>query len=197
MADFNIPSTESRAEIEVKKSSFIAYARHTKGLAEAKSFIHQLKDKYPDARHHCYAYVAGSPNDSNLYGFSDDNEPSGTAGMPIFTHLKHSNIGEITLVVVRYFGGTKLGTGGLARAYGDAAKAVLEVLPLKQYIAMEEVLLTLDFALEADVRKRISDAGGCVVNVEYAEKVAILANVPLQADLALPYSVSCVSTSTM
>jgi uncharacterized YigZ family protein len=197
MSDFNIPVQESRTEIEVKKSNFIAYARHTKGLVEAKAFIHELKDKYPDARHHCYAYVAGSPNDSNLYGFSDDNEPSGTAGMPIFTHLKHSNIGEITLVVVRYFGGTKLGTGGLARAYGDAAKAVLEILPTQPYIDMTEMILTLDFALEAEIRKRISDVDGEILDVQYGEKVRIKANIPNKTKLTLPYSVSCVSASTI
>lgn len=197
MPDFLIPENEAHAETEVKKSQFIAYAKHTQGVSEAKQYIHSLREKYPDARHHCYAYVAGSPNDSNQYGFSDDNEPSGTAGMPIFTHLKHSGLGEVTLVVVRYFGGTKLGTGGLARAYGDAAKAVLEILPKQTYIAMKSLILEFSFALEADVRKRIEDVNGIIKDVSYSQQVKMEIEAPENSDLGLPYSVSCTSKSTI
>ncbi|CAA2929418.1 IMPACT family member YigZ [Arsenophonus endosymbiont of Bemisia tabaci Q2] len=100
---------------------------HTDGIAEAKIFIQTIKHKYPDARHHCSAYVAGRPDDCQKLGFSDDGEPTGTAGKPTITQLS-SHIGEITLVVVRYFGGIKLGTGGLVRAYGNSVEHALNLL---------------------------------------------------------------------
>lgn len=196
-ASFFIPAKTVSTEIEVKRSRFIAYLSHTHGSAQAKAFIADLKEKYPDARHHCYGFVAGSPNDSNQYGFSDDGEPSGTAGMPIFNHLKHKDIGEVCIVVVRYFGGTKLGTGGLARAYGDAAKAVLEIAELKSYIAMEAITLELDFSQEQLVRKIISEADGEITGVEYGSNIVLTAKVPLNAELNLPYSVVRASESTM
>ncbi len=189
MADYDIPAHTTQCEIEVKKSRFIAFAAHTPGMQAAKDFIQSLKDTYPDARHHCYGFKAGKPTDSNLYGFSDDNEPSGTAGMPIFSHLQHSNLGEITIVVVRYFGGTKLGTGGLARAYGDAAKAVLEALPVKQFVEMEAMTLIVDFAEEAHIRTLITNAKGNVLEAHYSSQVTLNVEVPRGADLNLPYSV--------
>lgn len=199
MAEYLIPAQDAHAEVIVKRSEFLAFARHTEGTEEAKAFIHSLKNQYPDARHHCYAYIAGKPTDSNLYGFSDDNEPSGTAGMPIFTHLKHSQVGEVTLVVVRYFGGTKLGTGGLARAYGDAARQVLIKLETKKRIKMELITLNTSFELEAEVRKCIENAQGKILNVIYSEKVRLECSVPAHviSNLRLPYSVSVEDKSSI
>ncbi|MFT6259833.1 MAG: putative YigZ family protein [Crocinitomicaceae bacterium] len=177
-------------EYQVKRSRFIAFADHTKGIKSAKSFLHKLKANFPDARHHCYGFVAGHPNESSLYGFSDDNEPSGTAGMPIFTHLKHSGIGEISVVVVRYFGGTKLGTGGLARAYSEATKQVLEKLETSVFIETKKIVISCDFASEAGVRNKIKSVKGSVVNVKYLDNVKLTCLVPVNCELNLPYSVN-------
>ena len=196
MASYRIPAEQCEAEIEVKRSQFLGFAAHTPGLEAAKNFIQTLKDRFPDARHHCYGFMAGAPWDSNQYGFSDDNEPSGTAGMPIFSHLKHNNIGEVTIVIVRYFGGTKLGTGGLARAYSDATKATLEALTLCDFIEMEKVEITCEFSQEAQIRKSINDVGGKVLDSQYAHEVTISAKIPLGQPLALPYSVNA-SRSTI
>ncbi len=197
MLNYHIPTQLKSVEIEVKRSRFIAYAQHIQGIVDAKLFIQSLKDKYPDARHHCHAFIGGAPNNSNLYGFSDDGEPSGTAGMPIFTHLKHSGLGEVIIVIVRYFGGTKLGTGGLARAYGDAAKQILQKINTQEFIAMEEVYLTMSFALEAQVRKELRVIGGSVKEVSYGHKVHITAEKPIQNPLSLPYSVEVSPESTI
>ena len=188
MANYQIPIGTHQCEIEVKRSRFIAYATHTSDVESAKDFIHSLKEKYPDARHHCYGFMASAPWNSNGYGFSDDNEPSGTAGMPIFSHLKHNNIGEITIVVVRYFGGTKLGTGGLSRAYSEAAKKVLEGLKLKEHVEMRILDIKIDFAQEADIRHKIQEAQGNILNAAYGEKVTLTVEVPFNANLNLPYS---------
>ena len=117
--------------------------------------------------------------------------------MPIFTHLKYSELGEITLVVVRYFGGTKLGTGGLARAYGEAAKLALLNLPVNEHICMEELLIELAFAQEAQVRKLLDNAGGRVINAEYNQTVKLTIEVPKSKKIDLPYSVQRLSRSTI
>ena len=197
MTDFDIPSESTHVEIEVKKSRFIAYIAHTSGVESAKQFLAELKTQYPDARHHCYAHIAGHPNDSNQYGFSDDNEPSGTAGMPIFTHLKHSGLGETTIVVVRYFGGTKLGTGGLAIAYGDAAGEALKTVATKRHITKRQLKLTMSFEQESDVRRALASAQGVVLSVAYDQTVNMIIEVPTDVDLKLPYSVEVSTVSAI
>lgn len=112
-------------QTEVKRSKFLAYIAPTSGVAAAKAFVNEIKALHPDANHNCSAYVANRPENSIEIGFSDDGEPSGCAGRPMLNVLQGSGIGEITVVVTRYFGGTKLGTGGMARAYGGAVTAVL------------------------------------------------------------------------
>jgi len=197
MTDYLVPKKQHRCEIEVKRSRFIAYVAHTPGVEAAKSFIQNIKSQYPDARHHCYGFIAGKPSDSNMYGFSDDNEPSGTAGMPIFSHLEHSNIGETTVVVVRYFGGTKLGTGGLARAYGDAAKSVLSEANLVTKVVMETGTITVPFTHEAQVRRVIENQDGRILEANYGTEVQLSVEIPQGIDLALPFQAEWSSDSTM
>lgn len=115
-------------EEEIKKSRFITYLRHTQGLAEAKAFWQEMKVLHPNARHHCWATVAEQPSNSQALGFSDDGEPAGTAGKPMLAALQGSQIGEISAVVVRYYGGILLGTGGLVRAYGGGVQQALKLL---------------------------------------------------------------------
>ena len=197
MTNYRIPSATFHTEIEVKRSRFIAYLAHTKGNVKSKSFIDEIKQQFPDARHHCYAFMAGNPADSKQYGYSDDGEPSGTAGKPMFAHLQHSDIGEICIVVVRYFGGTKLGTGGLARAYSDATKAVIEKAEFKEFIQTKIIKLSMSFALEADVRQKIEVIGGTVLEASYSSEVTLEACIPEEATLDLPYSVVWLSKSAI
>lgn len=189
MASYRIPAAPCSSELEVKRSHFIGFAAHTPSTQSAKEFIQSLKERYPDARHHCYGFITGAPWNSNSYGFSDDNEPSGTAGMPIFSHLKHNNIGEVTIVIVRYFGGTKLGTGGLARAYSEAAKKTLEALKLRDFVEMEMVSYILEFSQEAQIRKIVTESGGEIIEAIYSHNVNLKASIPKSATLVLPYSV--------
>lgn len=124
--EFFIPKNDVIFEEEIKKSRFITYIRHTEGLTQAKAFWTEMKILHPNARHHCWASIAGSHTDSQQYGFSDDGEPSGTAGKPMLNYLLGSGLGEISAVVVRYYGGILLGTGGLVKAYGNGVKQALE-----------------------------------------------------------------------
>jgi len=124
-APYQVLAAPLMVQTEVKRSKFLAYIAPTQGVASAKAFVAKIKQLHPDASHNCWAFVAQRPENSIDIGFSDDGEPSGCAGRPMLNVLQGSNIGEITVVVSRYFGGTKLGTGGMARAYGGAVNAVL------------------------------------------------------------------------
>ena len=124
-----ILTKEQQAEIIVKKSRFIAIARICRSIDDVKSIVEQTRSLYPDANHVVHAAVV-----DNQFSFSDDKEPKGTAGRPAFEVLKGSGISCICVLVVRYFGGTLLGTGGLVKAYGDAVKLVLENIETEEYI---------------------------------------------------------------
>ena len=134
MAEYLIPKSAVVFEEEIKKSRFITYLQHTEGLEQAKAFWAEIKAQHPNARHHCWAAVAGRPTDSQQLGFSDDGDPAGTAGKPMLSALQGSQIGEISAVVVRYYGGILLGTGGLVRAYGNGVQQALKLLETERKV---------------------------------------------------------------
>ena len=113
-------------ELEIKKSKFIGHVGHSSDRQQAMDFIASIKTLHPQASHNCWAFQAGPPGSSQVIGCSDDGEPHGTAGKPILNVLMHAKVGEIAVVVTRYYGGIKLGTGGLARAYSESAKKTIE-----------------------------------------------------------------------
>ncbi|KGQ70459.1 IMPACT family protein [Chelonobacter oris] len=136
-----IPAEATEFSEEIKKSRFITYLQATQGIEQARAFWQQVKRRHPTARHHCWAAVAGRPNDSQQLGFSDDGEPPGTAGKPMLNSLLGSGIGEISAVVVRYYGGIQLGTGGLVRAYGNGVQQALKQLATKEKIERQDFAL--------------------------------------------------------
>ena len=183
MSSYPVIKDDVQIEIEVKRSRFIAFAIRVSGNEHAKQALHTLRERYPDASHHCYAFVSGAPSNSQGYGCSDDGEPSGTAGKPIFARVHHSGIGELLIVVVRYFGGTKLGTGGLVRAYGDAATAVMEQIETQEYVEQKELEITVPYNREGDVRRAIEKLEGEIIDVAYAEQATIKLRIPHDASL--------------
>ena len=118
-----------------QKSRFISRAGCVTSKDEAKLFVHQCRLDYEDAGHYCWAYLLGNPDRASSAAMSDDGEPSGTAGKPILNVLQHKNVGDIMVVVVRYFGGVKLGAGGLVRAYSSSAQLVMDKLKTRIYHA--------------------------------------------------------------
>ena len=134
-----------RVEDTIKRSLFITTMMHTSSVEEARACIQAVKNEYPDASHNCWAYQAGAPLSTACVGMSDDGEPHGTAGKPMLTTLLHSNVGEVACVVTRYFGGTKLGTGGLVRAYSGMVKLGLESLPVCEKITPVHLEIVLDY----------------------------------------------------
>lgn len=178
---YDTPAAEAVAEIEIKKSRFIAHARRSGDRQEAMAWLAELKTAYPDARHHCWAYLLGDPARASSAAMGDDGEPSGTAGKPILNVLQHKGVGDVMLVVVRYFGGIKLGAGGLTRAYGQAAQAVMEVLPVEKREPRTTLTVRCGFAQEQGIRHWLSLHGGQVTGVDYGQDVRMQLDLPQAA----------------
>ncbi|MFK8067337.1 MAG: YigZ family protein [Gammaproteobacteria bacterium] len=178
MTDYKIPAQTTRFEQEIKKSRFIAFATCVESPELAHRFIKDLRTKFPDAGHVCSAFLIGEPGNTTQIGFSDDGEPSGTAGMPMLNVLQHGETGDIVVAVVRYFGGIKLGTGGLARAYSSSVTSVLNIMPLKLKVAMTSITFSASFALEDQIRRVLKSVGVANLNVEYKQELNIECGVP-------------------
>lgn len=161
------------ARLEIKKSDFIAYAYPVHTREQAMFHVEQLKVKYPDARHWCWAYIIGDPDNTTSAGFDDDGEPSGTAGRPILNVLQHKSIGNIIIIVVRYFGGIKLGAGGLTRAYAGSAQAAVDQMQLCPYVAMSQVQIVANFANESQCRYVVESLNGTIDDVAYSKEVLL------------------------
>ncbi|HDN2511470.1 MULTISPECIES: IMPACT family protein [Providencia] len=178
MKPYLIPAETISFTEEIKKSRFITYLAHTEGIEAAKDYIQSIKAQYPDARHHCWAFVAGRPDDSQQLGFSDDGEPTGTAGKPIMAQLLGSQLGEITCVVVRYFGGIKLGTGGLVKAYGNGAQQALKILSTQTKVPQKVFNLVCDYSLINAIEQLLAQVNGVILHSDYNEVVALQITIP-------------------
>ena len=170
---YDIPESSQEVVYEIKKSRFIAVGAHITTKQGAKDFLNTSKQRYPDARHHCWAYQFGPPNMPHSAAMSDDGEPSGTAGKPILNVLKHKDIGDIMIVVTRYFGGIKLGASGLVRAYSHAAQLAIDNLTLKQQVPMLSIAITCDFSQEQTVRHWLSSIHNKNLQAQYLQQVVI------------------------
>lgn len=169
-----IPHAPIEQVYEVKKSRFIARIDYAGNREQALRILEQAKIDYPDARHHCWAYLIGDPKAPKTIAASDDGEPSGTAGKPILNVLQHKNVGDLILVVIRYFGGIKLGAGGLVRAYSSAALLAMDHLPTKEYNEMIMLDVSADFATEQLLRHWLTLHDGKVLSVNYSHQVNLM-----------------------
>jgi len=142
------------AEIVEKRSKFIAHVRPVSSEAEAIEYLNSLKQKYWDARHNVYAYIL---RENNIMRYSDDGEPSGTAGVPVLEILKKEELTDIIVVVTRYFGGILLGTGGLVHAYSKAAKAGVEAAGIVNMILCRKVKIKCDYNLSGKIQYEINE----------------------------------------
>lgn len=158
------------AELEITRSRFLARLRPVTTRDEVHAALDAARAAHPAANHHCFAYQLGSPH-SGEAAMSDDGEPSGTAGRPIFTVLRHQDVGDVLIVVTRYFGGVKLGAGGLVRAYMAAAQAVVAGMETVTAVPMVQVTLSAAFPDEQPVRHFCASQGGRVVEVGYGGDV--------------------------
>jgi uncharacterized YigZ family protein len=169
---YPIPAAQTRVELKVLNSRFIATAAHAPTVDDAKAFIAGMRTEFADANHNVFAYVVGFGATTTL-GASDDGEPGGTAGRPALTVLQGSGLGDVVVVVTRYFGGTLLGTGGLVRAYGDAVRAVLAQLPRTWRIERRTVLVSLLYAQYDSIKRLVAHHNGAVEHEEFGVDVTM------------------------
>ncbi len=163
--------TEYRSEKVIERSRFISTCSHVESEEEARAFLARVRTEFPDATHHCYAFVADTLG--NLMRFSDDGEPQGTAGMPILDALRGKKLYQTAVVVTRYFGGVKLGAGGLVRAYSGAASECLDGAEKRFFEPCARYMLTLGYELSDAVRKYISANGWMLADAQYSDCVRL------------------------
>ncbi len=175
---FLIPALPARTTIEVQRSRFITDVFHADDANKAKESLMAIRREFPDANHHCWAYQLGPPGDTRMIGMSDDGEPHGTAGRPMLNCLIHSEFGEIVAVVTRYFGGTKLGKGGLVRAYTQAVNTGLQALKTKVKIERETLSFSFEYAHLGAIEMLMEETNVVVESKVFSERVSISAQVP-------------------
>jgi len=172
MQRYRIPAERTRVEIQVVNSRFIATAAPVFSVEKARAFIQEIRHEFSDASHNVPAFLVGYGQSVTAH-CSDDGEPSGTAGRPALTVLQGSGLGDIAVVVTRYFGGTKLGTGGLVRAYTDAVKAVLENMRLAEKVPTYTVMLVIPYNLYEQTKLLIQEHQGKILDEEFAADITI------------------------
>jgi uncharacterized YigZ family protein len=175
---------DAEATIEVKRSRFVCTLRRVEHEAAARALVETLRKEHWDARHHCSAFVLGPPP-TPVERSSDDGEPAGTAGAPMLEVLRGHAVSDVAAVVTRWFGGTLLGTGGLARAYADAVRAALDHAGTQRRTLMREHLLRLDHAEAGRVESELRARGVAVLGAEYAARVELRLGVTVEAEARL------------
>ena len=179
MAHHPVPAQETRTEIRVVNSRFITTLAPVFSVEEAKTFIGRIKSEFPDATHNVPAYLIGH-GASVIAHCNDDGEPSGTAGRPMLAVLRGSGLGDVAVVVTRYFGGTKLGTGGLVRAYSDAVREVLAITPRAVKVPTHTVMIAAPYPLFERLRLAIAAHRGVILDQDFAADVTITAQCPVE-----------------
>lgn len=158
-------------EIIINKSRFIGYASPIASEEEAISFIREIKEKHKDATHNVYGYVYGK--ESNIQRFSDDGEPSGTAGIPVLEVIKKEELRNLVVVVTRYFGGTKLGGGGLIRAYTKSAKLAIDSSIIVQNKLFNILLIKTSYSSYGKIENYFLEGAYSVESIDFLEQVEI------------------------
>ena len=166
-----VPARVHRVEQELQKSRFLTTAAPAPTVEEARAFIARVREEFPDATHNCWAYVAGPPGSTAQVGMSDDGEPHGTAGRPMLNALLHGVVGEVAVVVTRYFGGTLLGKGGLVRAYTGCVQQALESLPTLERVPKARLAIEIEYASVDGLRRMLPAHEAELVSEEYAATV--------------------------
>ncbi len=181
---YNIPHISEdadgmhRTECMIKRSLFICSTAHAHDVPTARAFVERIKKEFPDATHNCWAFAVGPPGHTAHVGFSDDGEPHGTAGRPMLTALLHSNVGELVCVVTRFFGGIKLGSGGLVRAYQGSVLENLQTLPQKERVVLVHMHVIIEYAHLDRLRRLLPDFEAKVMEESFTADAAMLLHMP-------------------
>ena len=170
-ARYAIPARIHRVEETIQRSRFITTGAHAPDAEAAHAFVARVREEFPDATHNCWAFVAGPPGSTTHIGMSDDGEPHGTAGKPMLTTLLHGGVGEIVAVCTRYYGGVKLGTGGLGRAYAGGVKLLLASLPTEERVDRVAVEVVVGYADVDGLQRLLAEEDVVVEAEEYGADV--------------------------
>ena len=175
---YPVPAGTRRVEQDISRSRFITTIGRASTVDEAQAFVRAVADEFQDATHNCWAYVVGPPGDTGRVGMSDAGEPHGTAGRPILNALLHAPVGDVVAVVTRYYGGTKLGTGGLVRAYGGGVQAALAAAPTTERIEYLSLTVTIDYAKLTTLQQICADHEAEILSQDFAEQIRVRLRVP-------------------
>lgn len=168
---YQVLSAPHEAELIVNRSRFICHLERVASIEAAQAVIQVERERFPDATHHCYAFVVGPAGSTARVGQSDDGEPHGVAGRPMLNILLHSGVGEVACVVTRYFGGIKLGRGGMLRAYSQSVKDALETAPLEAFRELDTVELQVSYALAESLKRLYPDFEAELIDEQFAAEV--------------------------
>ncbi|RPI95240.1 MAG: YigZ family protein [Chloroflexi bacterium] len=180
MAAYSIPLYEIRREQVAVNSRFIATLAPAFSIDEARAFIARIRKEFADASHNVPAYIIGGGNTVTEY-FSDDGEPSGTAGRPALAVLRGSGLGDAVVVVTRYFGGTLLGTGGLVKAYTELTQRVVNAVGRGRRVPVHVAMLAIPYNLLERVRLVVTRQGGKVLDEDFAADITMTLQFPVDA----------------
>ncbi len=175
-----IPLNEIRREHIVVNSRFIATLTPVFNIDEARTFLARVKEEFADASHNVPAYIIGGGNTVTEY-FSDDGEPSGTAGKPALAVLRGSGLGDLAVVVTRYFGGTLLGTGGLVKAYTESTQMVVNAVGRGRRVPVHVAMLAIPYNLLERIRLLVSRQGGEILSEDFAADITMTVQFPVDA----------------
>jgi len=187
---YDIPAVTSRTEETILRSRFITTVGHADSIDDARAFIGRVSEEFADANHNCWAYVVGPPGDTSRVGMSDAGEPHGTAGRPMLDVLLGSGVGDVVAVVTRYFGGTKLGKGGLVRAYGNGVKAALETLEVTELVQTVSLRVTIGYADVSPFKHSLPQFEANVTEEDYGTDVVLHVVLPEEHEAAFTEAVA-------
>ncbi len=196
MPSYPVPLHEIRRELAVSNSRFISTLAPAFSVEEAKAFILRIKTEFPDATHHVPVYLIGHAA-TEIAHCSDAGEPSGTAGRPALAVLRGSGLGDVAVVITRYFGGTKLGTGGLVRAYSDATRLVVQAVPRGEKVLTHTVMLAFPYTYLERVRLLVTAHSGMLLDESFTAEVTLTARLLVEKFPAFQSAVSDLTRGTV
>ncbi len=179
MSGYPVPAHEVRAELTICNSRFISTLAPAFSVDEARAFIQRIKSEFPGASHHVPLYIIGHA-DSEIAHCSDAGEPSGTAGRPALAVLRGSGLGDVVVVITRYFGGTKLGTGGLVRAYSQAVRLVVDAVPRAEKMLTHKLILVFSYTYLERIRLLVAAHAGSILDEQFASEVTLTARLTVE-----------------
>ncbi len=175
---YPVPRATARFEEVIRRSRFVTHVGRADSRESALRFVQSVRDRLPGATHYCWAFNAGPPGSTAQVGASDDGEPRGTAGRPMLTAVLHSGLGEVVVVCARYYGGVKLGMGGLARAYASGAKVALAACPTERQVDRVPVVVTVPYEASGRIEPILRDLDAKILAREFGADVLYRIRIP-------------------